>query len=132
MKLHAPFSISARLMPALVVGGATISLEIGPTPTRDGRARYIGWIDLPDGSEHEVTDLASGVGGGTLQRGFASLCCFLSAAAESRMYRERSNRKGENEDLFPPAVVEWACSCSDELSMLECDLEETPNLLEEG
>lgn len=59
MNLHAPFSISSRLMPALVIGGATISLGNGPR-NEDGRTCYVCFIDLPDGSEHKITDLRSG------------------------------------------------------------------------
>jgi hypothetical protein len=52
-------------------------------------------------------------------------------AAESRQYRERSGRAGENEDLFPAAVVDWAAAESDEISSLAMEIEETPGLIED-
>lgn len=125
--LNAPFSISSRLMPALVVGGATLSLDYGHYD-RDGRMVWKGFIDLPDGSEHEITDFRSGCGGGTLQSGFENLCGFLSAAAESWNY---AGEKGENSDLFARPVVIWAAEHSDELSLLACEIEETPGLISE-
>lgn len=128
MKLHAPFEISSRLMPAVRIGGATISLQLGRQDP-DGRTRYDVWIDLPNGTEVPATDLRSGCQGGDVQEGFASLLSFLGAAAESYQYRQRTGRTGDNEDLFPPAVVEWAAQYSDELSMLAVEIEETPDLI---
>ncbi len=128
MKLSAPFQISSRLMPALNVGGAWLSLEIGDQ-TRSGRFRYEGWIDLPDGTEYPIEDLRSGVGTADLQSGFSSLLSFLGAAAESYRYSMHNGRPGENQDLFPPAVVEWAYGCSDELSMLQCEIDEASDPL---
>lgn len=128
MTLHEPFRISSRLMAALEIGGATISLEIHGY--RGGRVRYRGFIDLPDGAEHAIDDLS---GHGNLQAGFASLLAFLGAAAESYDYRTRYGReaKGTNEELFPPAVVEWAFDNADEIGVLELELEERPGLIEE-
>lgn len=125
MTLNPPFKISSRLLPALEVGGATIQLEICGG-THDGSTRYRWTIDLPDGSEHSGTDLKSGCGGGDLQSGFESLLNFLGAAAESWRYR---GTEGENSDLFPQPVVEWAAQNSDELSMLACEIEETKELI---
>ena len=130
MTLKAPFSISSRLMAALEVGGATLSMAYGPT-THDGRIAWQCFIDLPDGSEHEVADLRSGCGGGSLQEAFCALLSFLTAAAESKAYHDRTGRPGENEDLFPAPIVDWAAQYSDELQMLSCELEETPNLISE-
>jgi len=131
MILKPPFEISSRLLPAVRVNGAFLSLGISGRTTRDGRALYECWIDLPDGSEHEITDLHSGCQGGSVQEGMAALLSFLSAAAESRQYRERNDRPGENEDLFSVAIVDWASENSDELGMLSCELDETPNLIED-
>lgn len=128
MQLKPPFAISSRLMPAVRVGNAWISLDLGSI-TRDGRTRYKVWIDLPDGSEYEIDDLRSGVGRGSVQDGMASLLGFLSAAAESYDYRQRTGRAGENEDLFALAIVEWASANSDEISLLQLEIEETPDLV---
>lgn len=130
MRLNPPFEISSRLMPSLRIGGAVISLGDGPR-NREGRTEYGCFIDLPDGSEHEIKSLRSGCQGGSVQQGFASLLSFLSAAAESYAYRLRTGRQGENEDLFEPVIVEWAYQNSDELSMLALEIEETADLIED-
>ena len=154
MILHPPLIITARLMPGLRIGNGTISLGYSRRSS-DNRMVYQVWIDIPDG-EHETTDLRSGCGGGGIQDGLANLLGFLGAAAELRQYRERNETRSHagdcaqrfisaaectcfkseidpdsNESLFPPTVVDWASENSDEISMLACELEETPNLVEE-
>jgi hypothetical protein len=111
-------------MPGVQIGKAFISLDNGGGISSDNRTIYRAYIDLPDGTAHEITDLRSGCGGGGIQEGLESLLSFLGAAAESYQYRMRTGRTGENEDLFPPAVVEWAAENADEIGMLQCDLEE--------
>lgn len=124
MTLHPPFLISSRLLPAVTVGGATISAE--------SNGHFI--IDLPDGTEHTVTDLhppQGRVAGRNdtperlLAQMFASLLCFLGACAESRARRGRDVMDGENSDLFPDNVGAWAESCSDELACLQLEIEES-------
>ncbi len=129
MILNSPFLISSRLLPALQVGGATIQLEYSKRDGRDSRTRYQWTIDLPNGQEFTGDDLQSWCQGGSLQNGFASLLSFLSAAAESFRYK---GMDGENADLFPATVVEWAAKNSDELSMLSLEIEESEiDLIEE-
>lgn len=125
MKLYPPFIITPRLAPGLSVGDAFISFESG---------RFV--IDLPDGSEYVVTDFrfpASRIAGETdedrLAKGFAAILSFLSACAESRAYAARTGRTGENADLWPENVGEWAESCSDELDMLRLEIEESETSL---
>jgi hypothetical protein len=135
MVLHEPFIISSRLMPAVKVGDATISAE-WDGETSDKRAQVRFFIDKPDGPDgpgwtYEANDLHSGVGGATMQGMFACLLSFLQACAESVNYRRRTGRRGENEDLFPPHVAEWASHNSDEMGVLEIELEETDDLLED-
>ena len=127
MILHEPFQISARLLPAIKVGKVTISIE-ADGKTSDGRIRWKYYLDGKDW-EYENNDLKSGVGGGSLQDAFASLLSFLSACGESIAYGRRSGTPGDNANLFPPHVGEWADQYSDELSMLECELEENPELI---
>lgn len=124
--IRSPFIITPRLMAGVKIGDAFISIGQGERNS-EGRTQYGIFIDLPDGSEHEVTDLRSGCQGGNLQEGMASLLSFLSAAAESYAYK---GMDGENSDLFPQAVTEWAYQNSDEISMLALEIEETPNLIE--
>lgn len=88
--------------------------------------------DFKDGTEHTGQDLKSGIGGGSLQQGMVSLLSFLAACGESYGYKLRTGRDGENYDLFPPAIAEWAYQNSDELSTLEIDIEESEvELIEE-
>jgi hypothetical protein len=115
--LLAPFEISSRLLPALRIGGAWISLEYSALPGRgDGRIVYRYYIDLPDGYEHTANNLKSGCFGGTLQEGFQSLLAFLGSA---------------DEELFPAKVVEWARQNEDEIGLLKCEIEETKGLIDE-
>lgn len=120
MTLHTPFQISARLLPALRIADAYISLEYAGQ-NAEGRTIYRYFIDTPK-FEHEAADLKSGCSGGTLQEGFASLLSFLGAAAESYQY---GGQGGENSDLFPLNVVKWAYQHSDELAGLRFEIEET-------
>lgn len=129
MTLKTPFQISARLLPALQIGGAWINLEYSKRPGRDGRTRYVWTIDLPDGTEHTGDDLQSGCGGGSLQEGFATLLSFLSACGESVNYGTRTGQAGENADLFPAPVGLWAADHTDDLSMACIEIEESETAL---
>lgn len=136
MILYAPFEISSRLLASVKIGGAVLSLGRGPR-NHQGRTVYECWIDLPDGSKHAITDLRSGCGGGSVKEGFSALFSFLSAAAESRNYRERMGRTepdpDSNEGLFEPAIVAWAVEHEDEITCLGFDLDEgsEPLIVEE-
>jgi len=127
MKLNDPFKIGARLLPALQIGDSWLSMEwAGFSEDRRAICKY--HIDTPQWS-YTGDDLKSGVGGGSLQDMFAGLLSFLGACAESRAYQTRTGRAGENADLFPDYVGEWAEMHSDELSMLACELEERADLI---
>lgn len=125
MILHPPFSISSRLLPSLRIEDGVIQLEYSPGPGREGRTRYRWTIDIPAG-EFSGDDLQSGAGGGGLRDGFESLLAFLDSAAESYRYR---GMEGENADLFPKPVVEWAYMHSDEICMLRLEIEESEKQL---
>ena len=115
MKLHPPFAISARLAPALQIGKAWLSFDSG---------QFV--LDLPDGSEYIITDFRPAPGS-DLQAQFGAILSFLSACAESRAYglrRYGDAMQGENSDLFPAHVGEWAEEMSNELDMLRFDIEE--------
>lgn len=101
MILHDPFKISARLLPALQIGEAWLSLEdIHACATREGRdcAEFV--LDLPDGREYHDRTVQSGVQGfSSVASAFEGFLSFLSHAVETR----------ENpEALFPPHILEWA------------------------
>jgi hypothetical protein len=130
MQLTTPIVITPRLMAGARIGDGWLSIGYSDRPGDEGRARFIYHIDTPD-FEHTGEDLQSGCGESSLQSGLASLCGFLSACGESYSYDMRHGEPGENYDLFPPAVAEWAYQRSGELSMLECELETTPDLISE-
>ena len=120
MILHSPFFISARLLPALKVGDATLSA--------DG---CVFIFDFPDGREHEVDDFHPGASRDRADW-FGSILCFLEAALESRDYRVRTGRPGENEDLFPAWVLDFFDGQGDEIGMLRIEIEESETpLIEE-
>ena len=127
MLLHSPFKIGSRLLPCLTVGGAEISLkrdDYASAYTGGGRDVFEWFIDLPDGQEFSAADLKSGMQGAELQEMFASLLSFLSACGEGLRYQESTGRESENADLFPAPVAQWAAAHSDELSMLQSEIEE--------
>ena len=106
------------------VAGAVIDLVRCPSRTSDNRDKFAYAIVLPDGSEHHGDDLRSGCGGCSLKEAAETLLSFLSACAESVASARRSGREGENADLFPVAVGEWADQNSDEIAMLEIESRE--------
>lgn len=128
MLLKDPVVITGRLMPGVKVGDAFVSIEYSDRAGRDGRVRYRWYADLADGREFTGDDLQSGCGGDGLQGGLESLLSFLGAFAESWRY---GGADGENADLFPEGLAEWAMQNSDEISMLQIELEETLDLIEE-
>ena len=123
MKLNPPFEISPRLLPAVRVGSAFVSIEFAGQ-TSDGRARYCYHIDTPDW-EYTGADLKSGAGGGSLESGMESILYFLSACGEAVAYSQRTGRESENADLFPPHVAQWCYQNSDELSLLQFEISES-------
>lgn len=130
IKLHPPFIISSRLMPGIRVGDAVISVHKGGR-NKEGRTVYDAYIDLAGGYSHHVTDIRSGRQGGTLLEGFTSLLSFLGAAAESIHYAMRTGKRGENHDLFPVVIMDWAYQNSDEIAILQIEIGENPQWLTE-
>ena len=130
MKLASPIIITPRLLPGVRVGNAFISIECDGLSF--GRLRYRWHIDLPNGQEFTCNDLYSGVGAGTLQGGLSSLLSFLGAFAESHSYALRTgDEAGENSNLFPEELKDWAMENSEEIDMLSIELEENPYLIVE-
>lgn len=121
MTLRDPIIITPRLLPGVKIGNTFISLE-RDGETRDNRDRFRWSIDL-DGKEYSGNDLKSGCGGCSMLEAFRSLVSFLSAAVESYSYKQRTGREGENIDLFPLPVVEWAYQHSSEIESLSLDLD---------
>lgn len=140
MRLHAPAIITPRLLPGLQVGNAFISIHWSNRAGNSGRARSEYFIDYAGDDygaqswEYSADDLQTGVGGGSLREQLAAICSFLSACAESYAYdirRGGDGSGGENSDLFPAHVREWAHQNSDEISSLGMELDESPELIAE-
>lgn len=126
MKLLAPFFISSRLAPAIKLADGELSYNSGkftletPTFTHSWQAGF------PRCRVRGATDA------NVLQDAFRAQCSFLSACAESRAYAERQGKdasEGENSDLFPSEVGEWAQANSGEIDMMGFELSESPGLL---
>ncbi len=136
MIISAPCIITARLLPGLrLPDGGTISIDYADRAGDETRVRYRYYIDLPDSTEYSADDLQSGnIRGEGLQSGLASLLAFLGASAESFAYdirRGGNGMGGENSELFPRPVVEWASQNADEISMLAYELEEGEDIISE-
>lgn len=127
MILHLPFIITPRLCAGLQIGDGWLSLMStyqGPRENALG-ARTIATLilDLPGGIEYICDDLSSGCGGfGGYVSIFESFFAFLEAAVGSYEFEQRTGRKGENTDLFPPHVVEWACDNKSDIEGFRCGM----------
>ncbi len=131
MILHNPICITARLLPGVTIGEGWISIEYDGW-TDNGRRQYQYHIDLPSYS-YSNNELASRVGGGSLQSGLESLLSFLGAFAASVSYEERRGGPGENTNMFPSELAEWATHNSDEIMLVGLELKEsTTPLIEEN
>lgn len=120
MKLHSPFIIGPRLLPALQIGNAFLSLE----SVRPNGHRVSPVFILDIGSEsHRIDDMSSGHGGfRSVVEPFETLLSFMSACAESIRYRERTGHGGENADLFAPVIAQWIAEHSSDIEGLQCEL----------
>ncbi len=127
MQLQSPIQITPRLLPGVEIGGVWISIEWSDRPGDEYRCRFQYHIDGPAWS-HSVDDLQSGnVRDVTLQSGLESLLSFLGACGES--WDSDPEDRGDQSDLFPTDVAEWASENQDELSDFAFQLEENPNLI---
>lgn len=133
MNISSPCIITARLLPGIRIGDSFISIDYSKNEHEElHRCRYLYYIDGPN-IEYQGDDISSGCNH-SLQSGLASLLSFLGAAAESYAYDMRrggDGTKGENSDLFPLPVVQWAHMNSDEISMYGLELEEGEKVIEE-
>lgn len=128
MILKSPVFITSRLLPGVKIGDATISIEYF-NRTQSDQQCYRYYIDL-NGHEEVNEDLYSGADGGTLQEGLESLLGFLGAFAEAVAYEKCTGTEAENADLFSIEMADWVIENVDEISMLECMLQEKELILE--
>ena len=128
MILHEPFIIGPNLRPALKVGNGILSLASAAWSDEGSsilgkRMEFGFYLDTPD-FEYFDDRMQSGCGGYGLVEAFEDFLGFLEAAVESYRYEQRyPGAKGENTDLFPPHVVEWAATqtCLEETRNSICD-----------
>jgi hypothetical protein len=130
MKLHAPFIIGARLLPALRIGDAFLSLEgmteVNVSTGKLRMRRMCPAFILDIGSqEYRIDDMQSGAGGfRSVVEPFEMLLSFMSACAESIQYRQRTGHGGDNADLFAPAVAQWCADNSSEIESAQCAIQD--------
>lgn len=129
MKLHAPFIIGPRLLPALRIGDAFLSLEGMTEATVSGvlrmRRTCPAFILDIGSAEHRIDDMQSGCGGyRSVVEPFESLLSFMSACAESIRYRERTGHGGDNADLFPAPVAQWCAEHASDIEAAQCELQD--------
>lgn len=113
MLLRDPFFIGPRLYPSLKVGEGTLSLASAAwtdESTPLGRRLQFGfYLDTPD-FEYFDDRMQSGCGGCGAVEAFETFLGYLEAAVESYQFELRTGVEGDNTDLFPKYVVEWAAS----------------------
>lgn len=123
MLIQAPFFIGSRLLPALKIGDATLSLDLAYQIDADNRDRATFYLDFPGGTSYRDDQLRSGVGGfKNPVEAFESFLAFLEAAIEALRYEMYSGRTSENKGLFPEHVVNWAHEESDGVEMARSDI----------
>lgn len=109
MLLNDPFFIGPRLLPALKVGDGTLGLA-SASWNDERRLEFGFYLDTPD-FEYFDDNMKSGCGGCSMVEAFDGFLAFLEAAVESYNYEQwHAGAKGENTDLFPRHVVEWAAA----------------------
>lgn len=114
--------ISPRLLPGVNVAGVWISVE--PTKSRNSLGKPL-WTLYLDGPEFEHSDRTL-AGWGNAGEMLATALVFLSACGESYAYGLRTGRPGENSDLFPDPIPEWAYCHSEELDLARFEIEGEP------
>ncbi len=125
MQLSYPLKISARLLPAVQIGPAWVSLEYL------GERCFHWYIDvLKDGKAIEFAGedfrLPMSAGSGDLsdfyRKAMASFLSFLQAFAEAVEYETRSGRKSDNSQLFPAGLRDWAVEFQDDIMLAQLEL----------
>ena len=120
LTLHSPMKISPRLLPAVEVAGAWISLE--PTGVSENRLQWQWHIDAKGGFTWSGGGLSTGPQHVDDEAGYraamGALLAFLQDAAEQ--YRHDSDY---DDPSFSTACVHWAYQNDDELGMLQVELE---------
>jgi len=131
MKLESPITISPRLLPTAKIADCMFSLEFHDY-SADNRCTLATHYDRPGKKSFTEIALSTGVGeewnDETVRKSFCALLGFLSAAVESREYRERQGKPRDDsndttENLFPPFIVRFFAEHTSELEQLSIELE---------
>lgn len=128
LELTAPLEISPSLCPSVRIqtpdGPAWVCIDSPKPGERDAVIQIL----LPDGSEYRSDRFRPR---GDIRSAMESALAFLGASGESyasRIRRQETEIDPDgNEVLFPAPIPEWAHQYSDELSMLQLELEESPD-----
>ena len=105
------------------IGDATVTVEYAGKEFEsfredDYRRRY-SYSIVTSEWRYDGNDIHSGVGAAIdVEDAARVLFSFLSACAESRDYRDSNGSGGENAELFPEHVGQWAQDNSDDITML--------------
>lgn len=120
--LKPPFIITSTLSPGLKIGDSVLHLLDASEVTEDNRDRATFLLVTPT-FDYEESGLSSGVGGfhNTVEV-FEMFLSFLLAAVESAEFEQRTGLEGENTDLFPKHVVEWAMDHKFDLEGLQLEI----------
>ncbi|MGE3483456.1 MAG: hypothetical protein AB7L09_01865 [Nitrospira sp.] len=113
-------------MASIRICDATVTVEDTAQNNREGRPVFEWTLKLDSGREWSESDLCGPVCGPepSEEEMLGTFLSFLGAAIESRLFRERTGREGDNEDLFPADLLDWAAQHSDEISIVAIEMEE--------
>jgi hypothetical protein len=122
MKLHNPFIIGPRLLPALRVGDAFLSLaawtradRAHPSFSEARRDVCTFYLDIPGEPGYDDA-VRSGIAGfHSAVEAFDAMLAFLVAAAESR-------NGSDNANLFPEYVMRWCRDSRDDIEVAGLEL----------
>jgi hypothetical protein len=122
MELHEPFIIGPRLLPALRIGDALLSLESVALANCRSRAVFV--LDIGEQSCH-LSDVASGMQGfRSVVEPFETMLSYMGACAEAISYTKRTGQASDNGSMFSPFVAQWCADNESAISMLAHELQD--------
>lgn len=126
MKLNPPLCITPSLLPGVRIADRHETSWVQIDSPKAGESGLVIVVTMPDGQD--VRSDRFNPRESTMEGKMEAAISFLSASGESYRYRMH---KGEteidpdsNEGLFPAPVPEWAYRFSDEILLLQMDLQE--------
>lgn len=126
MTLHPPLCITPSLLPGVRIGDAHETAWVQIDQPMAGESDLVIVVTLPDGTEVRADRFNPR--SSTMEGVIECALSFLGASGESYSGRMRRNHPeidpNSNEGLFPSPVPEWAYRFSEEISMLQFELQE--------